>query len=266
MIPNHVTAEMRKLAMLRYPCEAVFAYWADGTWRELVNTGEAPRDMFALSPSDNRLLEQSPPLVLVHSHCKGPDSARPSDEDTLSQFDAGYTWGIICVSGWTDNLGKHHFNSCTGPEYFGAHRPHEPLLGRSYLWGVRDCYTLVQGYYAQQGIVIPSVPKVFAPLREAPSHKFAHKPFDYWIEELGLWDEIKPWNAEPGDAVTYRLTHHFRDHCAVFLGESKYLEQRGTSLSCIKHHNEAYLEKKGARYYRLKGYNAQDRALWQIKE
>ena len=157
--------------------------------------------------------------------------------------------------------------SCTGPEYFGDGSPHlqEPLIGRQYLWGVRDCYTLVQGFFAQNGIHIPSVPRVFLPMSEKPSHAFAHKPFDHWIEKQGIWSVIDHWHAEPGDTVTYRLSHHFRDHCAVYLGEGKYLEQRGTSASRIRYHESSYLEQRGARFYRLKGYNAQDRATWRIE-
>ena len=65
--------------------------------------------------------------------------------------------------------------------------------------------------------------------------------------------------------MTYKLTHHFNDHCAVFLGEGKYLEQRGDQTSGIRYHLNSYLERKGARFYRLKGYNAKDRATWSIE-
>ena len=258
MIPDSVVAEMRCVALQRYPHEAVMAYWADGSWQEFANVHSKPKGAWMVSEADEAHLEANPPLVLVHSHPSG--CAEPSDLDTLQQIKSGYVWAVMAVQG--DGTTP---DSCGELNYWGDGAPHAPLLGRTYLWGVRDCYTVVQAFFAQHGIHIPAVPRIRNALSYPPSHKWAFDPFGYWIGKQGLWREIDAWDAEPGDVLTYRLSHHFHDHCAVVLGEGKYLEQRGDRLSGVRFHLSSYLEQRGARYYRLKGYNAKDRASWRIE-
>lgn len=258
MIPADTVAEMRLAAIASYPREAVFAYWPDGSWRELDNIHSQPRAAFRVGGDDLKLLEAKPPLVLVHTHTSG--NPEPSDLDTAQQLRCGYVWAIMCLSG----NGTDEVYQCSDPEYFGNGAPPAPLIGRQYLWGVRDCYTLVQGYYAINGAPIPCVPRVREPGQYKPNHPYAYNLFNYWIPRCGF-KPIATHLVMPGDVVVMNVSHAYPDHCAVVLGEGKYLEHTATRSSGVRHHRSDVLERMNARYYRHKDSNAKDRSSWSIE-
>lgn len=259
MLAAEVVDELKRLARQRYPHEMVVACYDDGTWQEFANVHPKPCGAWSVSEADEAAIKARPPLVLVHSHPSG--IPEPSDLDTQVQIECGYVWAVIAVDG-----DGQHVTRVGEPEYFGDGAPHAPLLGRTYLWGVRDCYTLIQGYFALQGISIPTVPRCRWPLQASGHHPYARNPFVHFIEKQGLWTKLDgEWEMEAGDVVVYQMTHTFLDHCAVYLGEGKYLEQTARRLSGIRFHLSSYLERKNACYYRLKGYNAKDRASWRIE-
>lgn len=247
MIPDRVVSEMKAIAITRYPHEAVFAYWSEDDWRELTNTHGQPRGAFTVGSDDLKACLDRPPRVLVHSHTTG--TASPSDIDTLNQLRCGYPWGIISLEG--DDAGQVW--SAKGPEYFGVGAPMAPLIGRSYLWGVRDCFTLVQAYFTAQGKTVACVPRVDG----------GNNRFNDWIPKLGF-KSIEGHQLEPGDVVVMQLSHTFPDHCAVYLGEGQFLEHIAKRLSGIQFHRRDVLERWNANYYRLKDSNAQDRSSWSI--
>lgn len=252
MLPPQIVAEMKAIAAARYPNEAVFAYWSEDDWRELHNIHPHPRNAFKVSSEDDLYCLENPPAVLIHTHCSG--QAHPSDLDTVKQIASGYPWGIIAVDGTTDPVsGRHLVHSISDPEFFGSGSPIEPLIGRSYLWGVRDCYTLVQSYYAVQGIRLPCVPRVLN----------GNCRFNEWIPKVGF-RRIEPHQVEPGDVGVWQLAHSYPDHCAVYLGEGRFLEQVALRRSGIQHHRFDVLARRNANYYRFKDSNAQDRASWSI--
>lgn len=264
MITADVTAEFKRIAAERFPNEAVMAYWPDGTWRELTNQHPRPQGEFLIRGEELKLLQRKPPLVLVHSHTSG--HAFPSDDDTVAQIASGYVWAVISVQGTGDAEKGYTLGRIGDPEYFGDGAPQAPLHGRRYLHGVRDCYTLLQSFYAKQGIHIPTCPRVLRPDTYPRNHPYAHDLFGFHIRKQGLWTRIQAYELEPGDAVLFELSHPFHDHCAVYAGEGKYLEQTALRRSGFTTYERSYLSERNAHYYRLKDYNAQDRASWCFEE
>lgn len=229
-----------------YPREAVVAIWPDGTWAEFANIHDAPERSFRLSEHDTALLNEHPPALFLHSHPNGP--AWPSDADTDAQIATGWTWGIVVVHG--DAAGR--VLSVDRPEIWGPDAPVLPLEGRSYLWGVRDCWTLVRDYYRAAGHSFPDIPRVKEP---GPHHTDPARvnQFTHWAPRIGFERVTDRAYREPGDLVLMAWGQPRINHCAVYLGESRYLHQPDRQPSSIWQAptEERMLERMAAQFWRL---------------
>jgi len=88
-----------------------------------------------MDPADYALAEDSGPiLAVVHSH---PDAAPlPSQADLVACERTGIPWFIL---GWPTEI--WHFMT---PKGYRA-----PLIGREFVHGVLDCYTLIRDWYQE---------------------------------------------------------------------------------------------------------------------
>jgi proteasome lid subunit RPN8/RPN11 len=97
---------------------------------------------FYLSAADYARAEDDGEIVaIVHSH---PDTAPlPSQADKVSCEKTGLPWLIV---NWP--TGKHHIHY---PEGYVA-----PLVGREFVFGVLDCYSLIQDHFSfELNITLP---------------------------------------------------------------------------------------------------------------
>ena len=70
--------------------------------------------------------------MILHSHPNGP--VFPSRPDMEGQIATAVPWGIIALD--EERIGD--------PEIWGDQLPVVPLLGRSFMHGIRDCYSLIR--------------------------------------------------------------------------------------------------------------------------
>lgn len=224
----------------------------DLSWRELENTAVNPINDFDISFDDKVALLASPPLALIHSHPNG--SQEPSDRDTASQLATGWTWGISMVHG---NPHTGQIFSVGFPEFWGDDVPIPPLLGRQYLWGVRDCWTLCRDYYRLQGKTLKNVPRSRNPAHYPSGHPQS-APFKFYPPMVGFEPLDSPLDRKPGDFLTLCWRDSTPNHCAIYLGNSKLLHQprdQNSSEWQVNNENLVY-QNMSAQFYRLKGSNA----------
>lgn len=83
--------------------------------------------------------------AVVHSHPNG--AAYPSARDMQGQIDTDVPWVIVVTDG----------EVCGGPVMWGDSLPVAPLLGRPFMHGVADCYSLIRDAYrlGKDGIADP---------------------------------------------------------------------------------------------------------------
>lgn len=104
------------------------------------NIAKDPKNSFEIDPSDFVVLSALGEVqAIVHSHPNG--EPLPSEADRVQMGLHGVPW-VICGFG----------TSVTGDEYcqVKSHQPRPysaPLIGRDYIHGVQDCYSLVRDYY-----------------------------------------------------------------------------------------------------------------------
>lgn len=183
----------------------------------------------AFSISDADYLKYSRGLqAVVHSHPNGP--AYPSSSDMIHQESSGVAWIIL-------TLDDARFGPTT---VWGGDCPREPLVGREFVHGVTDCYSLIRDVYAlgktgleKQGMDWPFEP-IKLPLGERDD--------SWWVNETNndLYEdnfpragfvEISLTDVRPGDVFLGKIKSERLNHGGVLLGNNLILHHLPNRLS-----------------------------------
>lgn len=247
-LPIEMWEEMKPIFREAFPNEAVVAIHGD-KWRQLENISSRPAHMFELRPEDTAWLHRNPPDLFLHSHPSPPASQEPSDNDTIMQLKMGWNWGIVAVTG---NLEGDVYNVAY-PECWGDGIAIQPLVGRSYLWAVRDCWTLCRDWYRTNGYEIDNIPRSRDPDIYPVGHAL-HDQFAHFPKQIGF-KQVARHERQKGDTalMMFRSANRY-NHCGLYLGEGKYLHQLEgkTSEVWIPHNEEQIIERWNLIYWRPK--------------
>lgn len=164
--------------------------------------------------------------AVVHSHPYGP--AFPSQADMRSQEASGVAWIIL-------TLNEDQFGPLT---VWGGECPIEPLIGREFIHGINDCYSLIRDVFAlgrdklaEQGIDWPHSP-ITLPIY--PRNDAWWEGGDNFYEEepqkIGFV-EVKPSEVQPGDVFLGRIRSEKLNHGGVLLGGNLILHHLPQRLS-----------------------------------
>lgn len=169
------------------------------------NVADRPELNFEISPDDwLRAQLQGDVLAVVHSHPGGPNYL--SEADRAIQKRTACEWWLV---GSGD---LQRFRNCL------------PLLGRQFLHGTTDCYTLIRDAYHLAGIELPE----------------AEREDDWWLGEQELYLEnivsagfsrIADDNPQPGDVLLICLGSARANHAAIYCGDQTILHHVPHRLS-----------------------------------
>lgn len=169
---------------------------------------------FCLDPKDFAKAESLGEIcAIVHSHPEG--GVLPSDLDKLQIELHGVPWVIVAFSQ------KEYADA---PE-FAVYEPcgyRPPLIGRSYIHGVQDCYTIVRDFYARElGIWLPDFARADAWWEDAN-----HPPlYEQNFANAGFRQIAKDWQSlRYGDVLLCQVgrTKHV-NHALIWLGDNSQL-------------------------------------------
>ncbi|WP_340608100.1 C40 family peptidase [Xenorhabdus bharatensis] len=198
MIEHHIIAHA-KAEGVREACGLI----AGGRYFPCRNISPDPEHYFDINPDDWITAECFADIeAIVHSHPKG--KLRLSTADRTQQLKTGLPWWLACG----DRV--HQF------------RPVPRLLGRAFLHGTQDCYSLIRDAYHLAGIELDDIPRDDA-WWNAGQNLYLDNSLSQGFEQV---DEI-----QPGDIILICLGSQTPCHGAIYLGNQQILHHRPDRIS-----------------------------------
>lgn len=191
------------------------------------NLSDEPNEMFIINPVDWAKAEDAGEIIaVVHSHPKTPPV--PSQADLAACEASGVRWEII-------NPHQENWGHCEPSGYKPS------LIGRSWVWGVSDCWTLVRDWYMEQGIELPDWPRPLTP------NEFEAAPlFDSLWPEAGFRELAPQEQLQVGDALLFSFKGKL-NHVGVLVEPQTVLHHFRGRLSSRDFYGEALLQSTGRR-------------------
>ena len=183
------------------------------------NLSSYSQQCFIIDPEDYTKAEDSGKvLAVIHSHPVTPPVA--SQADMISCEESGLVWHIV--------------NPKT--EQWGFYKPSgykPPLIGRHWVWGITDCWSLVRDWYKEKlSIELKDWDRPTTP------EEFLDNPlFINCFSETGF-RELKPdENLKNGDALLMSIGSAGLNHVAIFL-DGDVLHHLADRISCKEPYNQ----------------------------
>jgi proteasome lid subunit RPN8/RPN11 len=197
------------------------------------NVSATPLEHFRIRPSDFQAVEdRGGNIELVwHSHPNAKAEATLADKTCVEQHGIPFLiyalpadlWDFYAPTGWKADL-----------------------IGRPFVFGVLDCYTLVRDYYASIGIEIPDFYRednFWEPLKEIVRDgkpvqlrtllpgKVIGPPLNLYVDNYEKAGFVRVGKLAPNDVILMRLQHYAINHAGIYLGEGMMLHHPPKSIS-----------------------------------
>jgi len=208
-----------KDVLARYPEEAC-GLVVNGEYVSVPNVSETPLQTFRIAPEVMVRFLNSGLQAILHSHPYDPtnrpkyDAQWPSTKDMQGWLDGNIPWGICATDG----------EGITQLVWLDEANP-EPLVGREFIHGINDCYSVVRDWYRmERGITLINMARGMEWWDNGENYYDAH------FERAGFVT-IPFKEATIGDGVLFKVRSPVTNHAAVITGENEILHHLFHRLS-----------------------------------
>lgn len=195
----------------REACGLLVIYKGKQIYFPCRNLAENQHD-FIMDPEHYAFAEDMGDIVgVVHSHPNA--SAEPSQADRVSCEASGLPWHIVSLPNETWKYIE--------PSGYKA-----PLIGRQFVHGILDCYSLVRDWYREER-------KIDLPDFERREEWWT-KGDNLYLKNFasaGFSALSKDERLEPGDVIIMQIASSVANHAAVYLGRDMMLHHLMKRLS-----------------------------------
>ena len=218
---------MQDHARAAYPNESCGVVIGDD-YHRCFNYATEPTKDFQIAPQEYLKLSKLGEIrAIIHSHPDAP--LYPSELDMIGQMQTNVPWGII----QTDGL------RTSDPNMWGDTLPIAPLIGREFMHGIHDCYSLLRDAFRlgkdellKQGIT--GWPYDSAQMPEVPRND------NWWDSDKDLyqdylkktgWRRIDMSEARPGDGFLIAINSKKLNHAGLLLDQNLIMHHKPGRLS-----------------------------------
>jgi proteasome lid subunit RPN8/RPN11 len=213
---------IREAAIASYPKEACGVVLSVGKKSLPVvcgNTSPAPENHFIIDLHDYAAAcDRGEIIGIWHTHVESP--AKPSDADRAGCENSDLPWYIVSIYKVNGHFQLSEVEVLT-PSGFEME-----YIGRPYVFGVFDCWTLIRDYYRREfNICLGDYPRI---------EKFWRKGHNFFGENWEKEGFKKLIDVEPksGDLFLFQTdNNHFPDHIGVYIGDDTFLHHSYGRLS-----------------------------------
>lgn len=219
ILDKKTEVELQNYCMSKYPQEACGFVLKTGDVVGLENIHAEPEKNFHISPLDCLKYEGKIKFVF-HSH---PDkelkSFSPSKADMESQMGSDVPWLLLAT-----NTVK-----ASRVEIFGWQVVRQDFMGKNFVHGIRDCYSLIRNYYfSTKNILLKEIPR---------ENRWWETKEDVYLKSfdgVGFYEIPFDLNKiEIGDLVLFRIRPTLcLNHGAIYVGNGWILHHLYGQLSC----------------------------------
>ena len=184
---------------------------------------------FVLDPEDYVRADNTGEITaIIHSHTTTPPT--PSQADLVGCENSNLPWHIV-------NPKTEQWGYCE-PNGYKA-----PLLGREWVWGVTDCWSLVRDWYKEEKqIELKDYQRSMTP------EEFLKNPlFEEEATQTGFRELEPNETLQEGDVLLMSILHPTLNHVAIFLGDMV-LHHLADRLSCREPYSPWLLKCTGKRF------------------
>tara|TARA_B100000085_G_scaffold283217_1_gene313364 strand:+ start:126 stop:830 length:705 start_codon:yes stop_codon:yes gene_type:complete len=184
---------------------------------------------FVLDPEDYVRADNTGEITaIIHSHPTTPPT--PSQADLVGCENSNLPWHIV-------NPKTEQWGYCE-PNGYKA-----PLLGREWVWGVTDCWSLVRDWYKEEKqIELKDYQRSMTP------EEFLKNPlFEEYATQTGFRELEPNETLQEGDVLLMSILHPTLNHVAIFLGDMV-LHHLADRLSCREPYSPWLLKCTGKRF------------------
>ena len=184
---------------------------------------------FVLDPEDYVRADSIGEITaIIHSHPVTPPT--PSQADLVSCENSNLPWHIV-------NPKTEQWGYCE-PSGYKA-----PIIGREWVWGITDCWSLVRDWYKEQKNIELRDWK-----RPTNPEDFLKDPMFERCAEATNFKELEPnEKLENGDLLFMSIMGNGLNHVAIFL-DGDVLHHLADRLSCREPYSPWLLKCTGGRY------------------
>ena len=167
-------------------------------------------------------------IAIIHSH--PTTSPIPSQADKISCENSNLPWHIV-------NPKTEQWGYCEPCGY------EAPILGRQWVWGITDCWSLVRDWYKEEkNIILRDWERPLTP------EDFLKDPmFEKCALSTGFRELRNDEKLENGDVILMSILGNGLNHVAIFL-DGDVLHHLTDRLSCIEPYSQWLLKCTGGRY------------------
>ncbi len=211
-LSNKTVIEIKEAACKAFPNE-MCGMVVDGEFVQLENTHDDPQNSFSMETVHDDY------DAIIHSHTMTKIAGRidprsPSELDQEQYFVSGVPWGITATDGnaamdiaWKDDNDRMD------------------LVGRPFVYGVTDCWSLIRDYYHLHGIELIDTVRSW----EWESNPEKDYYGDLWQSE-GFY-RVNSMELQRGDMIFFKIKGNRYNHAAIYLEDNKILHHLMGKLS-----------------------------------